>query len=139
MARTLSELPDELLVAILSANFDAPSLANRLADGGMDADAECPHLVRHASQLVRRNQRFDRRLSSFLDRMHASRMVEVEDSEVELLQAWASAADFQRCSDFGGVLWAMARDSRPEVRAGTRVLLQRVLQEALRPRSCRAD
>ena len=77
-----------------------------------------------------------RSLTAFLDRMHAERIQEVRESELELLRTWAVAADWTRCRDFGGVLWAFARDERPEVRAATRVLIQRLLQHALRP-ACR--
>lgn len=136
MAQTLSEMPDELVTALLAANFDAASLANRLADHGVRANADCSRLFSYAQCSLRAQPRLARSLSAFLDRMHAERITEVQGSELELLKTWAVAADWTRCRDFGGVLWAFARDDRPEVRAATRVLVQRLLQHALRP-ACR--
>jgi len=136
MTQTLSEMPDELVTALLAANFDAASLANRLADSGVRADADCAHLFQHAQCILRAQPAFARSLSGFLDRMHRARVDEVRSSELDLLKTWAAAADWQRCRDFGGVLWGFARDPRPDVRAATRVLVQRLLQHALRP-ACR--
>lgn len=137
MTQTLARMPDELVTAVLAANFDAASLANRLADGGIRADAGCAHLYARASQALRKSQSFDHRITYFLDRMHCWRMLEVMETEPELLRKWACAADWKQCPDFGGMLWALARDDRPEVRGLTRVLVQRLLRHALhepRPR-----
>lgn len=136
MAQTLSEMPDELVTALLASNFDAASLANRMADAGLRANADCPRLFQYAQSALRAQPRWAASISRFLDRMHRARVAEVRQSELELLKTWAAAADWRRCRDFGGVLWAFARDPRPEVRMATRVLLQRLLQHALRP-ACR--
>lgn len=133
---TLSQIPDELLTAVLAANFDPASLANRAADAGLRLDAQCPQLIARVQRELRRRPALDRRLTGYLDRVHASRLAEVREADLDLLRTWAAAADWQRCRDFGGVLWAYCRDERPEVRAATRVLIRRLLQHALAPR-CR--
>ena len=136
MALPLSEMPEELITALLAANFDAASLANRLADAGLRVNAQCPRLFPFAQRAVRTQPRLERSLTASLNRMHAERIQEVRESELELLRTWAVTADWTRCRDFGGVLWALAQDERPEVRAATRVLILRLLQHALRP-ACR--
>ncbi|MCH2100400.1 MAG: hypothetical protein MK209_00540 [Planctomycetes bacterium] len=136
MPHTLSDMPDELVTTLLAANFDAASLANRLADHGVRVSAESPHLFSYAQKLLRTEPQLASSISAFLDRMHAERITEVHSSELDLLRAWAVCADWRRCRDFGGVFWAFARDPRPGVRVSTRLLVQRLLQHALRP-ACR--
>jgi len=136
MAPQLAQMPTELAIAVLSTNFDSASLANRLSEVGVHASAECRHLVRHAHRALTCDSRLDSRLTGLLDRLSTERIQEVAGHDVDVIETWAAAADWESCPDFGRVLWAFARDPRAEVRASCRVLVWRMIEGATRPQSC---
>lgn len=127
----LGTIPLPHLDAILRANFDARSLANRLGGHGYPAQA-CCHTYRNAHRAWAEDLRFRHGLGWLLDRMHAPLLEETRRTEAELIQEYIRLADYRQHPDFGGLLWALQSDRREEVRACLPHLLHRVMHDSLR-------
>ncbi len=126
MTTPLLQMSTAMVTAILASNFDPASLSNRLADAGVRLPADFDDFYNHAVRAVYQSQPLRQRLSTMLDRMHYDRLVEVRNEEPELLKTWCHCANFSRCPDIGGILWAFARDSRPEVQESLQRLIARI-------------
>jgi hypothetical protein len=117
--------------AVLASNFDPASLSNRLADAGIRLPADFEDFYSHAVDLLYQSLPLRQRLSTILDRLHYHRLVEVRAEDPELLKTWCQCANFSRCPDIGGILWAFARDPRPEVQRSLQQLIARIRVRAL--------
>ncbi len=131
MAVPLKHMSDEVVQAILAANFDPAALNNRLVDAGQ-VPKEGPVAFSQAKSLVRSSLDFRARLTGLLDRLHFDRIRDLFDEDEDLLLCFCTLADFRRCKDLGGVIWALARDGRPPVKAALEILLGRVHRQAYR-------
>lgn len=127
----LYQIPQTHLDAILRANFDPRSLANRLGGYGFPSQA-CCHTYANAKQAWAENVRFRHGLGWLLDCMHRSPLEEVRHAEADLIEAYVRRADYRKHPDFGGLLWALQSDSRAEVRTCLPLLLHRVMHDSLR-------
>lgn len=127
----LYQIPQTHLDAILRANFDPRSLANRLGGYGRPSQA-CCHTYAHAKQAWNEDVRFRHGLGWLLDHMHRGLLEEMRHAEVDLIEAYARRADYRKHPDFGGLLWALQSDPRPDVRACLPLLLHRVMHDSLR-------
>lgn len=126
MTTPILQMSTATVTAILASNFDPASLSNRLADVGVRLPADFEDFYGHAVRILYHSQPLRQRLSTMLDRMHYERMVEVRSEDPELLKTWCHCANFVRCPDIGGILWAFARDSRPDVQGSLQQLIARI-------------
>ena len=126
MPTPISQMSTATVTAVLAANFDPQSMSNRLADAGVRLPADVDDFYRHAVRWVQHSLPLRQRLSTMLDRMHFDRLVEVSEEDPDLLKTWCQCANFGRCPDIGGILWAFARDPRPEVQLSLQNLISRI-------------
>lgn len=126
---SLAELPRPLGHAILTASFDCRELHNRLADLGLaPKDEREVHAV--ALRLLPRCRRLAAHLDTHLDRMYLDSLLLAWDSEESALLKWCRVGDYRRCACLGGMLWALARDSRSAVVEGASDLVKRIARDA---------
>lgn len=121
--------------AILVATFDPASLLNRLVDAGCpiaDLSADRPaEVYQSAGCWIQRDPWVERQFERFLDFLWRARMQEVAATDTEVLMTWCRTAELSCQHDMGGLIWALARDSRVELRKGLQLLFERLLKGAL--------
>lgn len=133
MPRTsLQELPCPVADAVLVACFDPASLSNRIRDCGGEPPADLTSIYSAAHRLLHRRADFAPRLERILDRLHADRVVQVAQTEGDLLLCWCRVAANQPMPSFGGILYALARDPRPVVQRAVAQLVAAITRSAFR-------
>lgn len=120
---------------VLTTNFDAPELCNRLADAGQvipeDAHRNSEEVFRQVHRLLHRNRAFCSYLERYLDRLCACWLDEFAAGEPQAIAYWCNQCRIDQCTELGPMIWALARDSRPQVQGALTALLHRVLRFSL--------
>lgn len=144
MSPVLQEFDCLALEAVLAANFDPRELHNRLADLGLAWQVRLPsgagadlagdedEVYAAAHRLIHRVPELGRHLARLLDERWEGHRARLAESEPEWAWTWLEETCRRPGPDLGGVLWAFARDQRPEVRRALRWGLVRLARRSFR-------
>jgi len=128
---SLATLPRPHLQSLLAANFGQRSLANRLQSHGYPGNACCQTETMAADALVH-DPHFRRSVEWQLTLSHRDLCETVAAADLDLLRTYLLRGDYRKHPNLGGLLWALAVDSRSQVRASLGAFLERIQRDALR-------